>query len=87
MYVNGKQIIILFINGEAVIPSYCAQGKAVTTNENGKLVTVLELCIKGNADSYDLKIGVNGTGFGWVGLLWGDNTNPGAISQNGVVRN
>jgi hypothetical protein len=85
LYVNGKQIVILFINGELVLPSYCTQGKAVTTTDSqGKLVTVVELYIQGDAPSYEVKIGANGTGLGWVGVLW---DSLGTVSENGLTCN
>ena len=89
MYVNGQKIVILFINGELVLPSYITQGKMVTTtNSDGKLVSVVELYIQGDANSYDLKIGMNGKGFSWVGVMWQEGTTSvGTISASGIAKN
>jgi len=59
-----------------------------TTNSDGKLVSVVELCIKGEASSYNFKIGMNGQGFSWVGVLWQEGTtNVGVVSASGITRN
>ena len=84
LYVNEQKIVIMFIDGEAVIPSYCTYAKAITnTNSDGKLVTVLELHIKGDSSSYNLKIGVNGTSFGWIGVIW--DSLHGTVTENGIT--
>jgi hypothetical protein len=84
MYVNGEKIVILFLDGEFVIPSQITQGKSVTTtNSDGKLVTVVELCIDGDLTEYQVQIGMNGTGFEWVGVMW--NPTYGIVTENGIT--
>ena len=88
LYVNGQKIVIMFINGQMVLPSYITQGKAVTTNKDGKMVTVAELYIKGNAPSYSIVVGMNGTSFGWINVVWGPDyaiVSESGISKGGAV--
>lgn len=89
LYVNGQKIIVLFINGELVLPTYVTYGKMITTTaSDNKLVSVVELYIQGNSSTYDLKIGMNGKGFGWVGVMWQEGiTNVGVLSASGITRN
>ncbi len=72
-YANNQKFVILFFNGQLILPSQITQGKAVTTQSSGKLVTVVELYIAGDSMAYKLKVGLNSEGsssFGWVGLAW-----------------
>ncbi len=70
-YINGVHTVITFINGEVCLPHHITQGSATTVTENGKLVTVLELYIKGDLNTYKLSINANGEGFGWNDISWG----------------
>jgi len=86
IYINGKKMVVMFFNGQLCLPSYFTCGTAVTTtNSEGKLVTVLELYLKGDIPAYNLKIGFNSTGssFAWLGFMWSQNA--GIVTSSGVT--
>jgi len=88
LYVNGQKIVIMFFNGEMVLPSYITQGKAITTTKDGSMVTVVELHIKGELPSYSIVVGMNGTSFGWLNVVWGPDyaiVSESGISKGGTV--
>ena len=83
MFINGQKAVIMFYNGELILPSHYTCGKAVTTNgDNNKLVTVLELYVKGDCEAYKVQLGLNGTQFAWLGFMW--NQYFGTVTSSGV---
>ncbi|MBO4962582.1 MAG: Ig-like domain-containing protein, partial [Clostridia bacterium] len=91
LIINGTRAVIMFYNGNLILPSHYACGKAVTTTDSstGKLVTVLEVCFKGGVDAYKIKLGLNSTGtsFGWLGFMWGVENyefEHGTVTSKGV---
>ena len=69
--INDVNATVLFLNGSMIIPSTVALGACTTiTNEQGKLVTTVELAICGNSEQYKLKIGMNGASFAWADICW-----------------
>ena len=86
LYVNGQKMVIMFFNGQMVLPAYITQGNTVTTtNQSGKYETVVELYIKGDAPSYNIVVGIAGDTFSWLNVVWGPDY--AVVSENGVVRN
>lgn len=92
MYINGEHAVVMFYDGELIIPAAIDQAAAVTTtNASGKLVTTLELYVEGNHDVYKVRLGSAGTGFGasytggnpWQSLAW-DASNALFYTENGV---
>ncbi len=71
LYINGVHTVVLFINGEASIPCHVTQGAAKTVAQNGKQVTVVELYVKGEQNTYTVSANANGAGFGWNDIAWG----------------
>ncbi len=70
IYINGKQIIVKFVEGELVLSKEVYCGIAKTTKNGSRQTTVLEFCIKGDRDAYNLNMNANGAGFGWNGVCW-----------------
>ncbi len=71
LYINGVHTVVLFVNGHPIIPCNITQGAAKTVTENGKQVTVLELYVKGEQETYRVSANANGAGFGWNDISWG----------------
>ncbi len=69
-YINGTQTVIMFIDGEPIIPHHITHGEAITYFENGEQTTILELYVEGNVDAYEITLNANGDGFGWRDLAW-----------------
>lgn len=87
MYVNGQKIVVMFFDGRMILPSYITQGAIKTiTNTDGKQVSTVEFYIEGNSE-YNLKVGMNGASFGWIGLIWSsaEYVNSQGISKNKPV--
>ena len=84
MYVNGEKIVVMFFDGNIIVPSQITSYKEITTtNSDGKLVTVVEMMIEGNKDEYELKVGFGGVCFKWLGFMW--DSNVGLVNENGIT--
>ena len=82
---NGISYTVIFYEG---VPEYSANityGMSKTVEVDGKLVTTTELCVENVESVHQLKVGMNGTNFGWLGAIWNDNYNLGFISEDGIV--
>ena len=84
MYINSEHIVIMFWDGKMILPHQVTYGKTNTTTEGNKLVTTLELYIKGNEDIYKFIVNANGTGFGWNNLMWREDYTTGYLTQSGI---
>lgn len=82
---NGSSYTVIFYEGVATYSENITHGMSKTVEVDGKLVTTVELCIEGVADVYQLKVGMNGTNFGWLGAIWNDYCNLGYITPAGIV--
>lgn len=81
---NGASYTVIFYEGVATYSENITHGMSKTVEVDGKLVTTVELCIE-NADAvYQLKVGMNGTNFGWLGAIWNDYCNLAYISADGI---
>lgn len=71
-YVNSLYATIIFYEGRLIVSSTVTKAAAKTVVADGKNVTTVELFIAGGgSDSYKVRVGMAGNGFGgWQGLLW-----------------
>ncbi len=76
MYIDGNKYIIQFTEGVVKFPEGVTQGVVKTTEENGTLVTTVEMCISGNKDKYKLMLALAGNGFAWLPALWERSDQP-----------
>lgn len=84
IHINCIGNAIVFINGKLCAPALFDQTAAKTVEEDGKLVTVVELFASGVAEQYRLQMGCNGDGFGgWQELFWGGNI--GYVTADGLT--
>ena len=84
---NGLSYTVIFYEG---VPTYSANithAVTKTVEKDGKLVTVIELCIENVPDVCQFKVGMNGACFGWLGALWHDYCNLGYVSKEGIIVN
>ncbi len=82
LYIDGVHTVVLFINGQLSIPCHITQGAAKTVTQSGKQVTVVELYVKGEQDSYRVSANANGAGFGWNDISWGVSGEEVAIASS-----
>ncbi len=71
IHVDGQIYVVMFFNGEVVLPGNIAKGATKTIDEDGKKVTTVELLILGYKQDYRLNVGMNGDSFGWASFVWG----------------
>ena len=83
MYIDGDKYIIQFIDGRVQFPEGVLQGVVSTVEENGRLVTELEMCISGNKDKYKLMLALAGDGFVWLPALWEKADQPN-VTERGL---
>jgi|GEM_PF-2652193 len=85
IYLNDLNLTLMFFDGKLILPANVDCGIASTTeNSEGKLVTVVELYVRGNSEQYKLKIGMNGAAFAWVDVCWSQAF--GYLTADGVYR-
>ncbi len=97
---NGETTsrVIMFFDGELIITDAFDAGAAVTTTVDGRNVTTVELYLAGDSNTYEVKIGMSGNGFGhekknandevdnWQSIFWGGSGPRGSVTvtENGV---
>lgn len=82
---NGPSYTVVFYEG---VPTYSANityGMSKTVEVDGKLVTTTEICVENVESVYQIKVGMNGTNFGWLGAIWNDDYSYGFITEDGIV--
>lgn len=86
---NGKSHTVVFYDGVPSFSNGIKEGVATTVNENGKLLTTVELVVEGDKDEYSLKVGMNGTNIGWFGAIWEEEpyNHRVSITTNGITEN
>ena len=82
---NGASHTVIFYDGVATYSENITYGMSNTIEVDGKLVTTVELCIEDSDAVYQLKIGMNGTNFGWLGAIWNDHCNLAYITEDGIA--
>ncbi len=84
---GGTSHTVIFREG---VPSYSkniSSAVSETVEKDGKLVTTVELCVKGVGSACQLKVGMNGAHFGWLGAIWHDYCNVGYATKDGIIVN
>lgn len=82
---NGASYTVIFYDGVATYSENITHGMSKTTEVDGKLITTVEICIENMLDAYQLKIGMNGANFGWLGAIWNDACNLAYITPQGIA--
>lgn len=82
---NGASYTVVFYEGEPTYSSNITSGMSKTVEVDGKLVTVVELCIENVPGACQLKVGMNGTNFGWLGAIWNDNVCYAYVTEEGII--
>ncbi len=82
---NGASYTVVFYEGEPTYSSNITSGMSKTVEVDGKLVTVVELCIENVPNACQLKVGMNGTNFGWLGAIWNDNVCYAYVTEEGII--
>ena len=83
MYIDGEKYTVTFYNGIVEFSEGITHGVTKTVNQNGKLVTTIEMFINGTKDIYRLKLAMNGAKFNWLDPLWA-NTDQKDITIDGL---
>ena len=81
---NGASHTVVFYDGEPKFSDNISYGMANTSEVNGRLVTVIELCVEGVSDREYIKLGFNGVKFSWLGAIWHDSMNLACIGADGI---
>ena len=81
---DGASCTVVFYNGVAKYSNNITYATSNTVEVDGKLVTVVELCVEGVEDIEIIKVGFNGAAFGWLGTIWNDYHNIGYITADGI---
>lgn len=82
---NGESYTVVFYEGVATYSSNITYGMSKTEEVDGKYVTIVELCVENVGDACQLKVGFNGTNFGWLGAIWSNDYNIGFITNDGII--
>ena len=82
---NGASHTVVFYEGVPTYSSGITYGVSKTVEVDGKNVTVIEICIENVPSVQQLKVGMNGLNFTWLGAIWNDNCNLGYISEQGIT--
>lgn len=82
---NGTSHTVIFREGVPVYSDNITSGVSKTVEVDGKLVTTVELCVENVADACQLKIGMNGANFGWLGAIWNDYYNTAFVTGDGIL--
>ncbi len=83
---SGASYTVIFYEGVATYSNNITYGVSKTVEVDGKLVTTVELCVENVPASCNIKVGFNGTNFGWLGALWSDNSEVATIDANGITK-
>lgn len=82
---NGASYTVVFHEGVPTYSNNITSGVSKTVEVDGKLVTTVELCVENVADACQLKVGMNGANFGWLGAIWNDYYNTAFITRDGII--
>ena len=82
---NGSSYTVVFHEGVPTYSNNITSGVSKTVEVDGKLVTTVELCIENVADACQLKVGMNGANFGWLGAIWNDYYNTAFVTREGII--
>lgn len=85
MQIFDLPVRIVFLNGELILPWNVTAGEAITVaGDNGKQITTVELCFAFHTESYELRMGIAGNGFGgWQSILW-DSGDCAYVTESGL---
>ena len=83
---DGKSNTVIFYEGVATYSDNISYGMSLTEDiGGGRYVTTVEICIENVPESQHIKVGFNGTNFGWLGALWNDELNVAYVTSEGIV--
>ena len=84
---NGASHTVVFYEGVPTYSDNISYGVSVTEKSGTKYVTTVEICIENITTARQLRIGLNGANFGWLGAIWSDDYNYGFITSDGIIIN
>ena len=82
---GGTSHTVVFYEGVPTYSSNITHGVSRTVEKNGRLITTIELCVEGIDGIRQLKVGMNGENFSWLGALWTGDDNMAFISEEGIL--
>ena len=82
-----RKYTVIFYDGVPTFSQGIDRAFVSTKQVNGKQVTTVELCVLGIYDCYQLKVGLNGNGFGWLGAIWDFDATIGYLTKDGIKVN
>lgn len=83
---SGASYTVIFYEGVATYSNNITYGVSKTEKVGDKYVTTVELCVENVPTSCNIKVGFNGTNFGWLGALWSNNSEVATIDANGITK-
>lgn len=81
---NGASYTVVFHEGVPAYSNNITSGVSKTVEVDGKLVTTVELCVENAGAACQLKVGMNGANFGWLGAIWNDYYNTAFVTNDGI---
>ena len=82
---NGESHTVVFYDGVPTYSSNIFCGMSKTDEVDGKLVTVVEVCVDNVYDAEAIKVGFNGKCFSWLGAIWHEELNLAYVTDQGIV--
>ncbi len=82
---GGMSHTVIFYEGVPTYSSNITNGVSRTVEQDGRLITTIELCVEGVDGVRQLKVGMNGENFSWLGALWTGDDNMAFVSEDGIL--
>ena len=82
---SGASYTVVFYEGVPAYSGNITAGMSKTVEVDGKLVTTVEILVENAGDVCQLKVGMNGANFGWLGAIWNDYYNTAFVSRDGIT--
>ena len=82
---GGISYTVVFYEGVPTYSSNITHGVSKTVEKDGRLITTIELCVDGIDGIHQLKVGMNGEKFSWLGALWTGDDNMAFVSEDGIL--
>lgn len=82
---DGISHTVVFYEGVPTYSSNISYGVSQTEEIGGKLVTTVEICVENVPEAQHIKVGFNGTNFGWLGAIWNNELNLAYVTGEGIV--
>ena len=82
---NGISHSVVFYDGVPTYSGNITHGNTKTEEIDGKLVTVVEVCVEGVDDLNQIMLCANGNNFGWLPIVHHSVCNAGYIGEEGIL--